>query len=146
MNIALLFDKDELHRSNRGSITAPVYFSFEDYFFPGNRWSDFVVVVLGWWLQSLAKILEGRERTVEFDFMDGPVLIRVSKVTDDKLKLECINQRSIKEVVEYTCNVRSAVLRAELLKVARKVIDLCNENGWESDDTRLLKKEISSFS
>ena len=92
MSLVLLFDKGELSRSGQGSITAPIYFSFEGFYFPENRWSDFVVVVLGWWLQSLAKIENGWETTVEFDFMDGPFLIRSMTVSDDELKLYCIKR------------------------------------------------------
>lgn len=146
MNIVLIFKKDELHRSKRGSITAPIYFSFEDFCFPEARWSDFVVVVLGWWVQALAKIVKGWETTVEFDFMDGPFLIRISKVTDSEIKLECVNQSSAIEVIEHSLIMCLSDLHSELLKVARNVMDSCDEFGWESDDTRVLKKEITSFS
>jgi len=146
MNLSIVFDKSDLYRSKRGSITAPIYFDWGDFQFPEPGWSDFVVVVLCWWIQSISKISKGWESEVEFQFMDGPMLIRIYKNEDSQdLEIECVDQRKSQEVIERVAKVPLKYLMNQILITAKEVIKACDDFGWENDDTRLLKRELNSL-
>jgi ParB-like nuclease domain len=57
----LVVDPDSLELS-RGSITGKIHISNATCTFPEPEWNDFVVVVLGWWLEAAAEV-SGRQGT-----------------------------------------------------------------------------------
>lgn len=142
MKFSILFDQKHLHRSSYGSITAPLYIEITDYQFPEKGWSDFVVVVLGWWVESMLKIVSGSTRIAEFRFMDGPQLIRLTMEDSNNAKLEFINRKLADEKIEKVASVYINEIVSELLSVSKQVINSCEQLGWESDDLRHLKKEM----
>jgi len=140
---AIKFDKNNLNRSDYGSITAPIYIESKGYEFPGVGWSDFVVVITGWWLESFSKLNKGYENMAEFQFMDGPKLIRLSAKANQLVEMQFITQGLDAEEIEHSISTPVSEIRDQLLNVSKNVLDSCEKNGWESDDLLLLKKEYS---
>ncbi|PSB13957.1 hypothetical protein C7B69_19625 [filamentous cyanobacterium Phorm 46] len=73
MNIKVKFDDDLLPRFIEG--TSPLLFKItwecDRVEYPMKNWSDFGLVVLGWWIAIALKMFKGDDRG-EFLFMDGP--------------------------------------------------------------------------
>lgn len=73
MNIKVKFDDRLLPRFIEG--TSPLLFEItwehDRVEYPMKNWSDFGLVVLGWWIAIALKFFKGEERG-EFLFMDGP--------------------------------------------------------------------------
>jgi len=63
---------DSLRRSSRGTISGEIWCEFDGESFPEARWDDLIVVVLGWWLESLSTLISGRKLNVDVRFLDGP--------------------------------------------------------------------------
>ena len=63
--------------SNR-TATGLLFLQADHDFFPANRWNDFVVVVLNWWIANAISL---DETVIEVDnrFMDGPYSYRVRR-------------------------------------------------------------------
>ncbi len=59
-------------------VAGVVFFRLGDLDFPESGWTDFPVVILGWWCQSLSRALAGGASCVVLEFMDGPFEVRVS--------------------------------------------------------------------
>lgn len=141
----LIFEPDTLNRSKAGSITARIVIRIGDFLFPGDGWSDFIVVILGWWLQAIRQISTMSDEGAYLQFMDGPYKIFIKTIDENHSSLICLEERRT-EIDRYRSIVKTNDLRNELVRIGRKVVSLCNEKGWDSDDIDILRKEIHSFS
>lgn len=128
--VRLVFDASTIHQSKKGSITSVIYFDFSDYQFPEKGWSDFVVIILTWWLRAL----KNPKENTELCFMDGSMLIRVKVLQNSELLLECINQKYEEENIEYQKYISLSEVKVELLEASKQVIETCRTKSIESDD------------
>ncbi|KRR20798.1 hypothetical protein CQ14_26225 [Bradyrhizobium lablabi] len=137
----IVFDPKTLHQSKMGSVTAVVYFDFGgERQFPGAGWSDFVVVVVNWWLAALDRICQGEIET-ELRFMDGSYWVVVVAQDGANLLLRCTGGRQDAEEV-YEVVVRLRDLRSELNNLASKVSQACAMAGIQSVDLDHLRKHL----
>lgn len=76
---AIVIELESVRVGADGTATGVIYWDVEGAQFPEAGWNDFVVVILGWWLQDVIALLRGETKDVALDFMDGPfsVLLRV---------------------------------------------------------------------
>ncbi|MCG8419070.1 MAG: hypothetical protein MJE77_14135, partial [Proteobacteria bacterium] len=63
-----MFDESTLEQSDNASrsITGDLYFDFDGFPFPAERWNDFVVVIIAWWLAALAAFGKNPERRYHY--------------------------------------------------------------------------------
>lgn len=132
--ISIHWQPESLVRSSRGSITGFLHVQLAGRPFPDERWSDFVVVVAGWWLQEI----QDPVASMEFLFADGPYLIRAQDCGDGTATLDCIESRR-EDRVALSCRVQVAELRSEIIRTARGVFSECQKRGWSSKDIERLR-------
>jgi len=139
----IVFDESTLEQSDNASrsITAVLYFDFNGFCFPAERWNDFAVVIIGWWLGALEKLARGAEREVILQFMDGPYWITLACEEGDAVLLRCTEDRRDAGVVheEYA---DLSELRTQLRKVARQIASACGRRGIESSDVDVLRRYL----
>lgn len=133
-------DLSTLLKSDTGSITANVWVELGGYSFPDKRWSDFVVIVLTWWLYALNNLARGA-KLAELRFMDGPFLLQLTPVDRDKCSIECM-QKSLTTTVLGTGEGRILDLLTETERVAAEVLEASAEKRWHTPDLELLREEI----
>lgn len=73
--------------------------------------------------------------------MDGPYHIVATRLTDDELKLRCI-ERGRTELVIHEEVVTMAALRGEVRRLAQEVAAACTRAGLKSDDVAKLKGQL----
>jgi hypothetical protein len=132
------FDPGSLHRSARGSITGIIHFSFGQTHFPGQNWSDFVVVILGWWVGAL----KSNDRDITLQFMDGPYQITITR-SDDAATLNCV-KRQKQDIVSFSTQIRFLDLRKQVEEVAKQALAACRIRNWDSDDLRALALSLEN--
>lgn len=73
MQIAIRFDDEYLmHSAARNSpLVFVIYWEHGGIVYPDYNWTDFGVIVIGWWLMAARSLVNGAERET-FYFMDGP--------------------------------------------------------------------------
>jgi len=137
----IVFDPNTLHQSKMGSVTGVVYFDFGGKRqFPGAGWSDFVIVIVNWWLAALDRIYQGDVET-QLRFMDGAYRIVVVAQEGASLLLRCIeDRRDGEDVYEVIVGLRD--LRCELIDLASKVSQACASVGIESVDLDHLRRHL----
>ncbi len=135
--VTIRFDPETLRRSSRGAITGLLSLAFDAILFPAARWSDFVVVVIGWWIDAL----RSNDRTVRLRFMDGPYYLRVSREAEGYALVECIESRR-QDIVTGSFRIPFRDLRQHVEEVGRRVLSACAERRWESDDLRTLAQVL----
>lgn len=111
----------------QGSVSGRLFVEVDGVFFPDHDWFDFVLPVLGWWLEDATR-LNSPALEVKSRFMDGPHelhLVRAVGAADVLLTL-CKNGRS--EPTQYM--ISYARYLAALRGAARSVLNELTELGW----------------
>ncbi|MCP4343990.1 MAG: hypothetical protein GY795_00510 [Desulfobacterales bacterium] len=139
----LIFEPDSISRSKAGSITARIVIQIGGFIFPGAGWSDFIVVILGWWLQAIRQIGISYEEGC-LQFMDGPYKVLIRTVNEHHSELICLEERHT-EIKKYCSIVETDDIKNELVRISREIVSLCDKNSWSSDDIVVLRKEIDAM-
>ena len=97
MSVEVIIDEDrfEMLQLSR-NIIGGIYFKVEDEFFPQKEWSDFAVVILAWWIESIIRGSKSKiNSSCELLFMDGPYSVRGTKINNDILEMEFIERDEV---------------------------------------------------
>lgn len=133
-HISIEVDLDSLEK--RHNITGDIFFVIDYHlYFPEEGWSDFVVIILSWWIKSIkGLIVSDIGRTYEFDFMDGTPIFLGMRLDKDNLELcFCINGIEKRKVIfTVICSIKE--VRDSILSVSKKVINAIDRKKWKRDD------------
>lgn len=136
--VSLRCELATLHQSAHGSITANLEARIGNFVFPGTGWSDFVAIVLGWWLVALQGLIRG-QKSVELRFMDGPYVMYVTRegAGATNCKLQCCEERA-ERVVVFQTNVNPLQLLSETERTATELLEACAAKMWDAPPLRSL--------
>ena len=123
---------ESLSRSGRGQISGIVYAEIGGIPFPERQWSDLIVVVLSFWLESLGTLAAGSSRSTSLRFMDGPFRLDVHQ-NGERVHLSAIDSRQGDTLVhEMDAELKALYTATEAAAV--QVLRACSEKGWWSPD------------
>lgn len=109
--------------------------------FPNAGWTDFVVVILGWWAEAAADALTGSSDRYELCFMDGPFLATI-RVADGKIwHLDLVKRARERESV-HSADIDGRILSRSIAAASDRVLRRCLANGWISRDTQRLEAAV----
>lgn len=111
-----------------GTVAGKVCFDLGSVKFPEEEWSDFVVVVLGWWLEEVLKLADRAEGRSELLFMEGTFFVRVANDDSTGWLLECMDGKQ--QIPEFVKSIDRDIFMKSLLLAASQTIDSCRENEW----------------
>jgi hypothetical protein len=141
---------DSLTQSTRGAIFGEVSVRVDGREFPGPRWNDFVVIVLGWWSEKCAALLRGAS-CEEFLFMDGPFLFTVEAISQHVWSVRFLQLRGTADptMVESgavpglpdSFPIRPLTLARSLAITAGAVFHECARRGWTTTEVDQLHRE-----
>ncbi|MBT2661449.1 hypothetical protein [Bacillus sp. ISL-45] len=126
----------EYNKNIIGNITFVV-----DYhrYFPDQGWSDFVVIILCWWIKSFKGLLvSSMGQTFQFDFMDETPVIVGRKVDSSRIELSFEFDKEKREI-EYTAICKLEELGNSLIKASKKVLRAVERNNWSSEEINELR-------
>ncbi len=131
-----------LDRSTAGGITGLLAVRLGSTWLPERTWSDFPVVVLGWWMRECAGLASGG--TGRFRFMDGPLQFNANAIGGGRVELESEDQHgnNVRRVVHATVPVSH--VRAFVLRAAAQILDACKRNRWSGRDVDELRSLVES--
>jgi hypothetical protein len=127
--------------STAGGVVGQVFLEVGQKRFPGEKWSDFVVVLLTWWCRALTRCVHGDSGPIDVRFMEGPFLVQLSQVSRDVIHLELI-EAGLKRRTILQDDVESQPLINSVLEASEQVLTRCQESSWWSPDA----DELSSAS
>lgn len=140
MPLTIATDLTNLDRTPKGSIVGRIWFVLDEHVFPERRWSDLIVVVLGWWIEELLRTQATDETSMTLLFMDGPYSVRMREPAEgDVWSVSFLRDRG--PVDARRAAVGSADLEQfarSLLTAAREVVAACRARGW-SEDPEIIK-------
>jgi hypothetical protein len=125
---------DRLSRSRSGNVLGGIWLSVDGSAFPTALWSDFIVVVLGWWCQALLELLSGDQGPIEVNFMDGPYRVDLGPL--DRGSLHVVLVERDRKGREADVEVGPLVL--SVLSAAARTLQECKAHNWWSRDEETL--------
>jgi hypothetical protein len=128
-----------LSRSQNGGVTGQVFLRGAARDFPDSEWSDFPVVILGWWIVGLESLADATVDSFEAHFMEGPYSFVLTRDAGDVGRLEWCSQSE--RVSVGTVSIRA--LRNSALVAGRLVSDACRVRGWSGRELDELESAIS---
>lgn len=138
-NPALIFvSPASLHKG--GNITGEIWLEVAGFEFPGRHWSDFPVIILGWWLDALFALWSGRRSRGECLFMDGSYSFEVSK-EGDSFVLRCFGDTHSAKEREWGGVIDLPGLLRQTLDAASTITEECRRRGWATSDTEALESQ-----
>lgn len=140
--ISIEIDLDSLTYS--GQIIGEINFVIDTYdYFPGVGWSDFVAVLLKWWIDSCRALLFAPVASIySFAFMDGPFSMSAQKITLSELELSFMEDSQMKTEIGI---VSIEELKVSLIKATRQFINAVDRLGWENAEVDVLRHAIKSL-
>jgi hypothetical protein len=137
-----------LHRSPMGTITGVIYLDLNGVCFPEEGWSDFTIVICGWWLKALTAIYRGESVVAECLFMDGPYLFEVSLGERTQWAVMCARDETLfgnkKLSIEHHEQVEAAECLRRLVQVSQELLTACESRGWNDTDIKLLHSLVEA--
>ncbi len=129
----LVTDLSSLRVRSPGPAIAGVWLAVGASAFPSLGWTDFIVVILGWWADALTQILRDKTSHAKVHFMDGPVMVELSMAESDRLSFKMFDCSTERHVVAVGDALLKRLL-AEVTERSRLVLEECESRKWWSTD------------
>jgi hypothetical protein len=137
---------DTITKSTSGLITGKIHVEADGFLFPEYEWDDFVVIILGWWLEAIAGLTSGSNKSCVCRFMDGPFQFNI-EVKDPKVwKIQFIRTGWTTDECLSESTFAPQEIIGSVSSAAESVINLCQEGGWASTDITSLTENYSAMS
>lgn len=138
--VEVIVDPSTLRASSTsGNVTGIIHLSTGAENFPDSQWSDFPVIILGWWIAGLLEIVHGGTGAFECLFMDGPYAF-VVEATGGASASITLRQR---EAVTHTLPVDLRALLVSAASAGAKVAHASRAGGWVNEDLRRLEALVT---
>ena len=109
--------------------------------FPQDGWTDFPVVVLGWWLHEVEALIQKASIEARCLFMDGPFEFALNGSGEVRMG-ERRAEKAI-EIGSFPYRVSVEEFWKSLTVAAGSVIAECHARGWSSGDIDTLRRFVT---
>jgi len=126
-------DVETLARSGAGLVYGKLVLRIDGVEFPHPAWTDFAVVVLGWWCDAAVQLFQGDPGPIDVRFMEGPFLVELQSAPRHCWHLVLIED-DVSRRIRYSADVDAASLGRSLLFASERILEVCQIRGWWSPD------------
>lgn len=140
MFIGVTVDEASLRFSR--NVTGIVFFEFGTFQFPQRDWNDFVVVILGWWLDATTKLVAAGEGETELYFMDGPYALRIV-LESGILKISRGRDDVQTEDSRFNFEVDAHGFLRAIYDASTTILSACASRDWMTADIETLQLGVS---
>ena len=137
--IEVVVNTNTFSRGTSGNVIGEIFLRGCQGEFPENRWSDFPVIILAWWIDGLKTVIMGRTDLYVGMFMEGPfafVIERSSGVTGRVSWGKADEPQPIEEI-DINDLLDSAI------SAGRQVVAACHARDWSNADLNALETAVS---
>ena len=142
--VFLILEDTSLERYSSEKIFGNIYLNSAYRYFPEKDWNDFVVIILGWWIDSLAKLHSNQSSEEIFNFMDGSYAFLIKKI-DTKLCHLIFYDTGNDVVIEEIINSSFKKISESIFMSACRLEEYCLNRNWIDDDIRELLRSIKKY-
>ena len=119
--------KKSFYLNEGGAVIGIICFSVDDWYFPGENWDDFVVVMLDWLTRELVELTFNKEKIAESPFMEGCFKIALSLDTEGKCIIQFIEGEKLAgddEIIHKTVTVPFEEVKSEVKKACELLLKM----------------------
>ena len=112
--------------SNVYLVFGGIYLRFAHRCFPGSNWTDYVLIV-GWWMENLTKIVLKKSKTEQFHFMGGAYQFTLREVeSQNEIRLcqvslieerTVVKQNNLQELYSLQAIADELILTSEIFEL-----------------------------
>lgn len=128
--------------SKAGLVFAGLRLRMNNLRFPHEDWTDFIIVVLDWWVAAALRLLRKEAATVEVRFMEGPYLVEIQAQTDRVWKIRLVEAGS-RTYVQSEATIEALPLIRSILSASDDALALCRKRCFWSSDAESLDRALS---
>ena len=133
---------ETLSRSSSGAITGRLSVTIGGTDFPEKEWVDFIVIVLGWWIDEVISILEEHSDESICEFMDGSFEFKIQSEGKKYLHISFVDM--IDDETRYSdVTVSKEIVIRSLLLASNAVIKECRNKKWTDNDIVNFESKIN---
>lgn len=123
----------------RKNVTGDIRFDCDWGSFPSAAWSDLPVIIIGWWLERLARLDRAESYSEILSFMDGPYSVRVDLDPNNAVDLTYLHgDRVIAKSVSMPLHILIALVRT----AGMAAVDACDKAAWSNSDLMNLRARL----
>jgi hypothetical protein len=140
--VDVVVEPQSLRMAKSGTVVGPIWLRSRgsaDLEFPGGGWTDFPVVILGWWLREIEGLLRASSLEAACSFMDGPFEFILKKSGE----LRLCERRASGTIDIGTLRVSVEDFWRSLNVAASNVVAECDARGWSSVDIDYLRRFVA---
>ena len=133
-----------LYETKSGVIVGEIWVRIDEpaqFEFPEAGWTDFAVVILGWWLREAEALVAERATEANCLFMDGPFEFAVTRSGD--LRFAERRAQGIVERATFRLPGAAQGLWRSLHGAAAEVLGVCDARGWSGRDVETLRQYLA---
>lgn len=143
MRAWVVVDTKAISRSGAELVHGGLWLRFNDTTFPEAGWTDFIVVVLSWWVAATRRLVCAETTREEMRFMDGPYLAEVLRTQPGTWEVRCIESRAQGPFCRHEVSIEAGSLVESLLEACDAVLDACRQREWWSADADALGSGVA---
>lgn len=134
--------KESFYLNEGGAVIGVICFSVDGWYFPGENWDDFVVVMLDWLTQELIELNFNKNKTAEAPFMEGCFKISLALDNQKQCIIQFIEGEKLaedKEIIHKTITVPFEDVKSEVKKACELLLHMkeTKELDFEEDYEKL---------
>lgn len=144
MSVFLAIDAENIDARASRPALGFINISIDGVAFPSHDWSDFVVVVLSWWLEATRSLLTGESNREIVNFMDGPYAVEIEKKLNDVLLFTAL-AGSGRRIVLAVGEEAAMPFAQSLIAQSKAALDACRYLGWNSPDLESMERSLGAL-
>ena len=119
-----------------------IHISINNICFPDDEWSDAVSSILDMWTAGILEFVSKNKKHCILHFMDGPFLLKLSKIEGDYIAIACIdgNNKEQASTILSTSELLQSFLDGTLL-----FINLCRRTAPHFTNSQIFKKISNAY-
>jgi hypothetical protein len=143
-NTSIAVEADSLGIRPGRPATGNIWLVINGHAFPAPQWNDFIVVILGWWAESLLRLLRNSSTKETVNFMDGPYAVEVSKTSSGGLHFRALEGAN-RSIERASGEGPALQFIRELISQSRDVLEGCRRQRWWSEDAEKLESSLDAL-
>lgn len=108
------------------NVTGDIFFSIDNICFPEENWNDFILIIVGNWINEYMSFLNSCRRKFTLYFMDGAFEVAGTLKDSENIKLEYVRRYISEREIICTESVAKNDFEKQIIKACRKAMRIAS--------------------
>ncbi len=140
----IITDTTQADFETKRNLVSLIYLKIDEVTFPDSGWTDFLVIILDWWIQEFLNQLSGKKNG-RYEFMDGPFFFEISIQNSGNLLLTGFEESVNSSKQVFQANVRVQEFLLALKITSNQILRMCHKMEYSTPDVKSLEKSFKKI-